>query len=209
MKRYALLIIPPKDTCDYIDSFRKKYNRNTKDKIPPHITIYPLFFLKKGCSEEMIINKISSYIKTISADTIYFKSLRYFKNKNNNIVYIKPDKSSIIFLKNLFIKSSDAVKSIKPHYSHKPFTEKLFIIISNFVINLANQIFQEDFYTPEIYSPHITLAENISRKHFDEIIKKLKKYNINISFKVTSVCIYTNPGGGIWNKLTEVKLNNQ
>ena len=41
---YLLAITPPKDVCEKVEAYRKKYKK-LNSSIEPHITIYPPFYI--------------------------------------------------------------------------------------------------------------------------------------------------------------------
>lgn len=62
MTKYLILILPPQDIINYVDQFRNKYAKYTSYIIPPHITIYPPFYLKDNVLETDIIDTVNEQI---------------------------------------------------------------------------------------------------------------------------------------------------
>lgn len=206
MRRYALLIIPPKKINDYVVFLRKKIEQRSTSGFPPHITIYPPFFIKQGISEKILINKLRSNIPKTASIMVNFRSVGYFEGKKNNVVFLKPDRRSAIFFGKLLKETIDSLLSLKTPKHPVSFIKYLAAKIYNLPISLIEYYFREDFYTPEKYTPHLTIAEKFSTETLKAIKVQLRDAKVDFSFKAASVDVYRNEKYGIWKKLTEIHL---
>ena len=181
MNSYLITIDPSKEVVDIVDKYRDKYAKFTNYKIPPHITIYPPFYLNK-ISEKEILKLLKNSVKDTNNFYLNFNSINYFEERNN-VVFFAPDKNSNIFIKKVFLK---VIKSLE---------NKVKDVYDNYKMSVKN------------FNPHLTIAERIPDNEFKIIKEDLDKAKENLVFECSFLCLYRQEfESRIWNKIGEVKL---
>lgn len=182
MNSYVLVLLPPKDVAKTVNKYRKKYAKYTKYIIPPHITIFPPFFLKDISEKELVARLRESFLNEKSK-RISLNSIGYFEGINN-VLYFKPDTISSKYIVRLLI---TAVKSLG---------------------SLMKSAYEDYNFTPEKFVPHMTIAERVPDTIFSVVKEELSNYKNVISFTVSSIYVYKDvDGSGNWNQLQEIVLN--
>lgn len=166
---YFLGVVPPKKITDVVDKYRKKYAIYTSYHTPPHITVYPPFFLK-GVGEAGFINLISESLKKTAPFPVRIESFDYFTGKNN-VAYLKPDENSEEELRNLL---KTILPKLQSHTKH----------IYDYFIDKVDD-----------YHPHMTIAEAIPADALLKIKKELGLEKVNITFGVNSLKLLIQPQG--------------
>lgn len=182
MDWYAVIVIPSKKVCDFVDRYREKYAKYTGYVIPPHITIYPPFLITKSNEEEIIdsLNKAFQGCQKLKVDC---ESIDYFEGGRNNVSYFEIDK--------------DSEKQM----------EKLLVIVTNALKGKVKNVFDDDNYTPGKYTAHMTIAERVPDKVFPKLKKELQSFKGKMEFKVSSVYLYKQKSGSkVWNELARIKF---
>jgi 2'-5' RNA ligase len=181
MSSYALIIVPPKRILGFVDGFRKKYAKYTNYAIPPHITVYPPFFIKDS-SEEIIIDSLVKSFRQVEPQKVTFKSIDYFEGKNN-VALFSPDKKSVAFIKDLLIRATELLG------------------------NKVKNVYDDYNFSPRKFKPHMTIAEKIPDDTLAEVKKELDKTQEILTFDVKSVCLYKQEGNlKMWRKLREINF---
>ncbi len=182
MDWYLVVVIPPRQVCDFVDKYREKYAKYTGYMIPPHITIYPPFLITSS-QKEVIDSLKESFLKT-PAVKVRCDSVGFFESKRNNVVYFKPDKDSADLMKKFLIKATKALKG------------------------KIKDVFEDHKYTPSEYTPHMTIAEKIPSKVLPKIKKELARFKGEIEFEVDSIYLYKQKGDSkIWQEFAKIKFS--
>lgn len=181
MRKYIIVIIPPKKIQEYIKNFRIKFSKQKTYKISPHITICSPFTIS-GFSEKSLVGALKKTMSDITPFVCTSKSIGYFENGKNKVVYFKPDKTSILKMEEIYNKITKVLKG-----------------------GIKNVFTGPDFRGDK-FNPHMTIVEEIPLPEIPLIREALRASSIKLSFYVSSVFIYTKDDGRIWEKLTEVKF---
>ena len=181
MNSYLITINPSKEVTDIVDRYRNKYAKFTTYKIPPHITIYPPFYLNKISENEVL--RLLAFLKKINGFCLNFNSVKYFE-EGNNVAFFAPDKKSAVLLKKIFLKVVEKLR------------------------NKVKDVYDDYKLSVECFNPHLTISERILDNEFQKIKKELNKINENLVFKCEFLCLYKQePKSRIWNKVGEIKFN--
>ena len=147
-----------------MESYQKKYAKYTTYSIPPHITIYPPFYLK-NISEKQLFTKLDKIFVKTECDTVTFNSVDYFEGKNN-VAFVKPDSKSQKYIASLLEKM---VKSLAG--------------------NIVN-VYGEYNITSAKFNPHMTIAEKIPDNHLPKIKSELSSFRNIFKFNVKAVFVF-------------------
>ena len=184
MNSYLIVLLPPKGITKTMDGYRKKYARYTHYNIPPHITIYPPFFLK-DITERQLITKLKRGLSSAKSNIIILDTIDYFRGRNN-VAFVKPDTKSRKYIADLL------VKIVKPLEGY------------------TRNIYGEYDLTPNKFNPHMTIAERIPKDHLPKVKKDLLSFNHVFTFKVISICIFKKPTDiKSWKILQDIPLSTQ
>lgn len=178
-EKYFIAIIPPQAIVDYIDNYRRQYNKDCLTSVPPHITVYPPFYLSNPESE--LIDKLNKIQVQISPFRVSFTSFDFF-SCGNNVAYLKPDSESTIQLRNLYKITRSLISG------------EIIDVWPNYPINLDQ------------YSPHCTIAEQISDNEFSKVRHDLEPLSVNQGFDVNSIFLL-NKHQGKWSTVLELNFN--
>ncbi|MBU1046819.1 2'-5' RNA ligase family protein [Patescibacteria group bacterium] len=182
MNSYLITIDPPKNISGRIDIYRKKYGKFTTYKIPPHVTIFPPFYLNR-VSEKEILELLRISLLNLSKVSLTFDSVKYFEN-GNNVAFFAPDKNSDVLIRQIFL---NILKDLR---------------------NKVKDVYDEYKMTVEDFDPHLTIAEKIPDSEFKKIKNELKNIEESFVFNCNSVCLYKQEvKSRIWNKVKEIKFN--
>ncbi|MCK4918160.1 MAG: 2'-5' RNA ligase family protein [Candidatus Pacebacteria bacterium] len=181
MNSYLITIDPPKELIETIDKYRNRYAKYTNYKIPPHITIYPPFYLKK-ISEKEILELIKFSLKNTNKHSLNFNSISYFE-EGNNVAFFAPNKSSNNFIRQVFLKVIENLKS------------------------RVEDVYNDYKMSVKDFNPHLTIAEQIPDDMFEKFKKELNNTKENLVFECNSLCLYKQESKSrIWNKVGEIKF---
>lgn len=181
MNSYLITIDPPEEIIDIVERYRKKYMQYTNYKIPPHITIYPPFYLKQ-ISEDGIFKSLKDNLRKIKPIDMDFSSINYFEG-DNNIAFFAPDISS--------------AKSIK----------EIFIAVINSLCDQTEDVYDDYKLSASEFNPHMTIAERVPNDKFETIKKELSEVKEKLSFGVEFVYLYKQEEkSSSWNKIGKVNL---
>ncbi len=176
LSSYLITIDPPKNITKIIDKYREKFAKYTKYKIPPHVTIYPPFYLK--VDEKELVTLLERQLKGSRKFSLDFDSIDYFVG-NNNVAYFSPSDKSKEKLEVIFTKTFD--------------------ILENRIEDVHGN------YKTQGFKPHITIAEQIPNKDFEDIQKELADIKEVFSFMCNSILIYKQDyKSRIWKKVKEI-----
>ena len=179
MNWYLVVVIPPREVCNFVDKYREKYAKHTGYVIPPHITIYPPFLITN--SQKEVINTLKKSFSKTPVVKVKCDSVGFFESEKNNVVYFKLDKDSADLMKKFLIKTTKALKG------------------------KIKDVFKGHKYTPSEYTPHMTIAEMIPREVLPKIKKELARFKGEIEFEVDSVYLYEQKGDSkTWKEFTRI-----
>jgi len=165
MDSYLVAITPDESVIKIVNEYRQKYARYTEYKIPPHITIYPPFYLKK-IPEEGIRIILQNAVGEIKKKRITLGSINYFRNTNNNVVYFELNPVSASFVRGVFLRVFRAL---------------------NYVVNYAH----DDYVvTADNFNAHLTIAEKIPEKELEIIKSEIVAPRRKLFFRDWSVDLY-------------------
>lgn len=167
-EKYFIAIIPPQAIVDYIDNYRRQYNKDSPTSVPPHITVYPPFYLSKPESD--LIDKLNKIQVQIPPFRVSFTSFDFF-SCGNNVAFLKPDSESTIQLRNLYKVTRSLISG------------QIIDVWPNYPINLDQ------------YNPHCTIAEQIPDDEFLKVRQNLEPLSINQSFDVNSIFLLSKHQG--------------
>jgi len=161
---YLIVILPPKEVIKTMDKYRRLYAKYTSYTIPPHITVYPPFFLR-GITERRFITKLVNDFSKTKCGKVTLNSIDYFKGVNN-VAFVKPDSKSSKYITNLLVKT---LKSLKGY---------------------TKSVYSEYSPTPDKFNPHMTIAEKIPNNSLSKIKEELKNFKHVFSFKIESIFVF-------------------
>jgi 2'-5' RNA ligase len=178
---YLLAAVPPKKIIDFVDKYRKKYAKYTGYHTPPHITVYPPFYIT-DIDEEQFKKLLGNNLLNSDPFLVCIDSFDYFTGRNN-VLYFKPDDRSKTYLTNLLVK---IVPTIKLH------TKDIY-----------------HFYKVEAnnYHPHMTIAEKIPSDVLPKIKQQLNGEKVNFTFEVDSIQLLVQPSDSkVWQVKDDIKF---
>jgi 2'-5' RNA ligase len=178
---YLLAVVPPKKIADFADKYREKYAKYTGYRSPPHITIYPPFYLT-GIDEEEFKELLKKNLKNFAPFQVRINSVNFFTGRNN-VLYFKPDERSKNYLKSAL--------------------ESIFLTIKLCTKPIYNYYIVE----PDSYRPHMTIAERIPKEVFSKLKQELSKEKVNFTFEVDSIWLLVQPEGSkVWKVKEDIKF---
>jgi len=183
---YFIAVTAPGELAERVQQYRDLATPYSNFKTPLHITIIPPFTLES--TEENFIKLLENNITGLSAGKITLDSLDYFEHRSS-VVYLKPDKKSELYLKEIFASISTILYECNP---------------SGKVI--VKRQFNTSMY-PEDMHPHLTIAKRIPLNKLGQIKKVFEKFNEIFVFNITGIDIYKQANGfGPWIKIMEIPL---
>ncbi len=181
MNSYLITIDPPKTIANIVDKYRNIYSKHTTYKIPPHITIYPPFYLKQ-ISEKEILDKLKNAFSNTKPFALNFDKVDYFE-ENNNVAYFAPDEKSLIKLKGVFSKTITSLSG------------------------KTQDVYEDYKLSTNDFKPHITIAEKIPTDELKKVKKGLSDVNEKLSFDCNFIYLYKQEKGSrIWREVGKIKL---
>ena len=181
MNSYLITINPNEKSSVIVDEYRNKYSKCTCYKIPPHITIYPPFYLI-DITEEEILNVMKRTFGKIESFDLRFDSVGYFEKKNN-VIYFAPDKKSDELLKNILNKTL------------------------NILDGKTKDVYADYKLSKDNFTPHITIAEKIPENEFRKIKQETKNIKEKLKFTAKEIILYKqNQNSRIWEDVEKIKF---
>jgi 2'-5' RNA ligase len=164
MDTYLVAITPPPDTQAHIQEYRRRVTQYTGYKIPPHITLYPPFYLQNTTLEKMV-DSIRTNLDYVHNGTVRLADIDSFTGYNN-VIFFKPDDQSTTYLKNIF----SAV--------HQALSGRVTDRFSDYAAD-ANK-----------FVPHLTIAERVPNGVWQTLQTQLLQHPVDISFPVNTIGLY-------------------
>lgn len=178
-EKYLLIAKPSAEESNLIYIIQTISRQKINLSLPPHITIFPPFNNKLSTEKSLVYSIRENYIKGKYNSHVTFNRVHYFEN--SNIVLLRPDYQSSIYLKMLH---------------------------SNFLINLGDKITTESIFLGEKYIPHITINDSSSDELISIIKSDVSRVPVNISFNINYLYLYKKPGGEQnWRQKAIISLN--
>lgn len=181
MEEYVLVVLPPKDVADFVDTFRQKFAKYTQYKIPPHITIYPPFHHLFETEGLLRAHLAQTFVAT-KPQRISLRGVGSFEGKNN-VVFLEPSRQAKGYLLDL-VQKTDASLSGK-----------------------VEKAFKNYDFSPVNFNPHMTIAEHIPDEELSKIKTDLEQEDIRVAFLVNSLHLFKKTDNNpTWRQFTQIRF---